>query len=147
METCRKCSSEIEKGKGRFRTEEGLVCPDCVTKMSKRDRQKADVEAKEYASITAKKALRDAEDRAYRSAQSAIGRILFPLSGPRRELSITALDEIITVLETKDADERTLKVCTIVRDASAKIEETLQATTGADDTGDASLEAVQGGKA
>lgn len=152
METCRKCNGEVETGKGRFRTAEGSICPDCVKKMGKIEWRREDAEAKEYASNMAKKALRDAEEKAYQEAQVSIGRILFPLSGPRRELSRGTLKKIIAALEVKDVDERALRVNNIVKASSPKVEnairETRKAKANTPDTGDdAGLAVVQGGQA
>lgn len=152
METCRKCNAEVEKGKGRFRTAEGSICPSCVKQMGKLDRGREDAAAKEYASIMAKKALKDTEEKAYRDAQTAVGRILFPLSGSRRELSLKTLDKILTVLEIKDPEERALRINSIVKATSPKIEaavrEGRKAKANTDDAGDdAGLSVVQGGQA
>lgn len=121
-ETCRICNTEMESGKGRFRTEEGIICLDCVKKLGKLEWRREDAQAKEYASSLAKKALHEAEEQAYREAQTAIGRVLFPLSGPRRELSRGTLKKIIAVLDIKDPDERTLRINNLVKAASPKIE-------------------------
>jgi len=152
MDTCRKCNTEIEKGKGRFRTAEGPVCPVCVKKMGKLEWRKANKEAKEYESIVADKAYREAEEQAYRDAQNSIGRILFPLSGPRRELSRATLKKIIAVLDIKDPDERTLRINNIVKAVSPKLEAAIRegrkGKANTADTGDdAGLSVVQGGQA
>jgi len=122
MDICRKCGSEIDKGKGRLRNSEGLLCPACLKKMSKREYRLADLEAKEYTFRVAQKESREADEKAYRDAQTAIGRILFPLSGPRRELSMRTLDKIIAALEVKDVDERALRINNLVKAVSPKIE-------------------------
>lgn len=152
METCRKCNSKIEMGKGRFRTAEGLVCPACVKQMGKLEWRRADVEAKEYDLFLAKKEAKEEEEKAYREAQASIGRILFPLSGPRRELSLKTLDKIIAALELKDQEERALRINNLVKAVSPKIEaairEARKGKTNAADTGhDAGLAIVQGGHA
>ncbi len=149
---CRKCNGEVETGKGRFRTAEGLVCPACVKQMGKLEWRREDKEAKEYASIVADKAYRESVEQAYRDAQASIGRVLFPLSGPRRELSRVTLDKLITALEVKDVDERALRVNSLVKAVSPKIEaairEARKGKTNAADTGDdAGLAIVQGGQA
>ncbi len=149
---CRKCNGEVETGKGRFRTAEGLVCPACVKQMGKLEWRREDKEAKEYASIVADKAYRETVEQAYRDAQFAIGRILFPLSGSRRELSRATLDKIMTALELKDPEERALRVNSLVKAASPKVEaairEARKGKTGTADTGDdAGLAIVQGGQA
>ncbi|OPY01453.1 MAG: hypothetical protein A4E60_01690 [Syntrophorhabdus sp. PtaB.Bin047] len=151
METCRKCNTEIENGKGRFRTEEGIICLDCVKKLGKLEWRREDAQAKEYASSLAKKALHEAEEQAYREAQTAIGRVLFPLSGPRRELSRGTLKKIIAALKIKDVDERALRINNLIKAASPKIEaatrEARKAKTNTDDTrDDAGLAIVQGGQ-
>jgi hypothetical protein len=152
MATCRKCNGEVETGKGRFRTEEGIICPVCVKQMGKLERGREDAQSKEYASSLAKRVLREVEEKAYREAQFAIGRILFPLSGSRRELSRATLDKIMTALELKDPEERALRVNSLVKAASPKVEaairEARKGKTNAADTGDdAGLAIVQGGHA
>ncbi len=151
METCRKCNSEVKKGRGRLRNSEGPLCPTCIKKMTKREYRRADLESKEYAFLVAQKEIREADEKAYRDAQAAIGRILFPLSGPRRELSIKTLDKILTALEVKDVDERALRINSIVKATSPKIEAAIREgkskRAGMDDIrDDTGLSFVQGGQ-